>query len=90
MNDERNVMGSMSGVLSLVASLLVFGIRAYRRWISPLLGSHCRFHPSCSAYTEEAIVSHGLLRGVLLAVRRVLRCHPFHPGGVDPVPELPR
>ena len=90
MKVERNVTGSMSGNYSRVAFLLVCLIGAYRRWISPLLGSHCRFSPSCSAYAHEAIQYHGLRRGVLLAVRRILRCHPFHPGGVDPVPELPR
>ena len=90
MKVERNVTGSMSGNYSRVAFLLMCFIGAYRRWISPLLGSHCRFSPSCSAYAHEAIQHHGLRRGVLLAVRRILRCHPFHPGGVDPVPELSR
>jgi len=62
-------------------------VRAYRRLVSPLLPPRCRFHPSCSAYAEEALRSHGALRGVSLAVRRVARCHPFNPGGLDPVPE---
>lgn len=61
-------------------------LRAYRMAISPLLGQHCRFWPSCSCYAEQAIREHGLLRGSWLALRRLARCHPWHPGGVDPVP----
>ncbi|RMD79833.1 MAG: membrane protein insertion efficiency factor YidD [Gammaproteobacteria bacterium] len=61
-------------------------IRAYRYLASPLVGPVCRFHPTCSAYAEEAIERHGVLRGGWLALRRVLRCHPWHPGGLDPVP----
>lgn len=61
-------------------------IRAYRRLISPLLGPHCRFYPSCSAYSLDALRIHGLGRGLWLTARRIGRCHPFHPGGVDPVP----
>ncbi|MEV0647935.1 membrane protein insertion efficiency factor YidD [Phytomonospora sp. NPDC050363] len=68
------------------ARLLSLPIVAYRRWISPALPARCRFHPSCSAYALEAISVHGALRGLYLAVRRVLRCQPFHPGGYDPVP----
>ena len=62
-------------------------IRSYQWAISPLLGPHCRFYPSCSQYAHEAIERHGVARGVWLAIRRVARCHPWHPGGVDPVPE---
>lgn len=61
-------------------------IATYRRFISPLLGPHCRFAPSCSAYAAEAVASHGTIRGTALAVRRLARCHPFNPGGFDPVP----
>lgn len=68
------------------ARLLVRLISAYRRWISPLLGQRCRFAPSCSAYAAEAVAAHGALRGGWLAVRRIGRCHPFNPGGHDPVP----
>ncbi|MEU5908074.1 membrane protein insertion efficiency factor YidD [Micromonospora sp. NPDC000316] len=67
--------------------MLIAPIIAYRRWISPALPARCRFYPSCSAYAQEAVARHGALRGAALAVRRLLRCHPFHPGGHDPVPE---
>jgi putative membrane protein insertion efficiency factor len=71
---------------SLPARLLLLLVEAYRVALSPLLGGHCRYWPSCSAYAEEALRRHGAARGAALAVRRVLRCHPFHPGGFDPVP----
>jgi hypothetical protein len=64
-------------------------IRAYRYGVSPLLGPRCRFHPSCSAYALDALQQHGFWRGLALSVRRLLRCHPFHPGGFDPVPPAP-
>lgn len=67
--------------------ILIGIIRGYRYLISPLLGHHCRFYPSCSHYAAEAIQRHGSGRGSRLAVRRLLRCHPWHPGGVDPVPD---
>ena len=61
-------------------------IRAYQLTLSPFLGPACRFYPSCSEYAYQAVMRHGPLKGLLLAVKRILRCHPFHPGGVDPVP----
>ncbi len=61
-------------------------IRFYQRFASPLLPSSCRFQPTCSVYAVEAIERFGLARGGALAVRRILRCHPFNPGGFDPVP----
>ncbi|MBO4204519.1 membrane protein insertion efficiency factor YidD [Micromonospora echinofusca] len=72
---------------TLGARVLAGPIIAYRRWISPALPARCRFYPSCSAYALEAVTRHGALRGAVLAARRLLRCHPFHPGGHDPVPE---
>lgn len=71
---------------SLIASLLLLLLVGYRRLLSPLLGQNCRFHPTCSRYAIEAIRTHGARRGSWLAVRRVSRCHPFHEGGLDPVP----
>lgn len=62
-------------------------IRIYQRWISPMLGANCRFYPSCSCYAHDAIARHGALKGSLLALLRLLRCHPWHPGGYNPVPE---
>ncbi len=74
--------------MSRVARALVLApLRAYRRYLSPLKGApSCRFHPTCSAYAIEAVERHGVLKGGRLAVVRVLKCHPFHPGGYDPVP----
>jgi len=66
---------------------LILVIRAYRFLLSPWLGHHCRFHPSCSAYAIEALQRHGALRGTWLAARRLACCHPWHEGGLDPVPE---
>ena len=60
-------------------------IKAYKIFVSPLFGPTCRFYPSCSSYAIEAIRVYGLLRGVLLAFKRILKCHPLHPGGYDPV-----
>lgn len=66
--------------------LLLLLLRAYKLGISPFLGQQCRFYPSCSDYARDAICAHGALRGGLLAGRRLCKCHPWHPGGVDPVP----
>ncbi len=73
-----------------VARVLLIALGGYRRWISPLLGPRCRFAPSCSAYAVQAVTVHGAGRGSWLAVRRIARCHPFHPGGHDPVPPARR
>jgi putative membrane protein insertion efficiency factor len=66
--------------------LLLALIRGYQYLLRPMLGANCRFAPSCSDYAQEAIARHGALRGTWLTVKRVGRCHPYHPGGYDPVP----
>jgi putative membrane protein insertion efficiency factor len=71
-----------------VKTVLVLLLKAYRLVISPLYGQVCRYHPSCSAYALEAVEKHGALRGSWLAVRRLARCHPWTPGGYDPVPPV--
>ena len=73
-----------------MSRVLLAVIGAYRRWVSPLSGPRCRFAPSCSAYAVESIETHGAARGSWLALRRIAKCHPFHPGGYDPVPEATR
>ena len=67
-------------------AVLIALVRFYRYAISPMLGRNCRFHPTCSEYAIEAIERHGALRGGWMAAKRVGRCHPFNPGGYDPVP----
>jgi hypothetical protein len=71
---------------SAAARVLVAALTGYRRFISPLFLPRCRFLPSCSEYAVEAVRAHGAVRGGWLAIRRLARCHPFHPGGLDPVP----
>ncbi len=73
----------------VVARLAIGAIRAYQRWLSPLLGANCRYHPTCSSYGLEALERHGAVRGGWLAIKRIGRCHPFHEGGFDPVPDAP-
>jgi putative membrane protein insertion efficiency factor len=70
------------------AILALSFIRLYQRFFSPLLGKNCRFVPTCSAYTYEAIERYGLVKGILLGTKRILRCGPWSPGGFDPVPDL--
>jgi hypothetical protein len=69
-----------------MSALLIFLLDAYKRFLSPLLPSACRFHPTCSVYMRQAIFEHGAIRGTLLGLKRISRCHPFHAGGLDPVP----
>jgi len=72
------------------AALVAFLLRAYRALLSPLLGPACRYHPSCSHYAEDAVLTHGLASGTAMALGRLLRCHPWAEGGFDPVPSSRR
>ncbi|MGQ4659684.1 membrane protein insertion efficiency factor YidD [Lysobacter sp. F6437] len=72
----------------VIDRLLIALLRGYKRWISPLLGPRCRFHPTCSEYAMQAVARFGAIKGSWLAIRRILRCHPLHPGGHDPVPPV--
>jgi len=74
----------------IVRRLVRVLLRGYQLFLSPVLGQHCRFYPSCSQYAIDAVEQHGVLRGLWLALKRLLRCHPWHPGGVDPVPPVTR
>jgi uncharacterized protein len=85
-NEQTSSAVTVRGWRHLPARLLIGLIRGYRMFVSPVLGPRCRFYPSCSAYALEAIRVHGAARGSWLAARRISRCHPFHPGGLDPVP----
>lgn len=70
----------------LMRRLLIFILSVYKACISPLLGNHCRFYPSCSSYAMDAIETHGVIKGSYMAMRRLGKCHPWHEGGIDPVP----
>ncbi|MHB0888864.1 membrane protein insertion efficiency factor YidD [Acidithiobacillus sp.] len=66
--------------------VLIFFVRAYQRLLSPFLGQSCRYDPTCSEYACQALARYGVIKGSWLAIKRIGRCHPWHPGGVDPVP----
>ncbi|MDR1901203.1 MAG: membrane protein insertion efficiency factor YidD [Treponema sp.] len=72
--------------MTFFRNIILFLIRCYQKAVSPYLPVCCRYTPSCSAYAYEAVQKYGVFRGLFLAVKRILRCHPFHPGGYDPVP----
>src|SRR5271170_7168709 len=84
--DTQDSQTSTARTATVPARLVMLPIAGYRRFISPLLGPRCRFAPSCSEYAYTALSEHGAARGLWLAVARIARCHPFHPGGYDPVP----
>jgi uncharacterized protein len=79
-----------AAVPTKAARVLVVPILWYQRFVSPMLAPRCRFAPSCSQYAVDALRAHGAARGLWLTVRRLARCHPFHPGGYDPVPARPQ
>lgn len=86
-NSPSPVMPGRTAPRGAAAWLLLFGVRAYRIFLSPFFGGACKFYPSCSRYADQAIERWGARRGAWLALRRLLRCRPFSPGGYDPVPE---
>lgn len=69
-----------------IKKIMIASIRFYQIFISPVLGKRCRFYPSCSQYMIEALKKYGIFHGSYLAVKRIMRCHPWHPGGYDPLP----
>lgn len=69
----------------MISKLFIALIKIYKRFISPLLGNRCRFYPSCSSYAIEAISKYGAVKGGFMSLKRIMRCHPFNPGGYDPV-----
>lgn len=77
----------MPNNVSIFSYPFILVIKVYRYTLSPLLGSSCRYYPTCSHYGEEAFRTHGAWRGFVLTIKRILRCHPWHEGGYDPVPE---
>jgi putative membrane protein insertion efficiency factor len=76
-----------SGIFAIPAKVAILLVKGYQKILSPWLGQRCRFHPSCSNYCIEALQQHGMVRGLWLGLKRILKCQPFHPGGYDPVPE---
>lgn len=70
----------------VMRKIFVLFIKGYQYLISPFLGNNCRYYPSCSEYSQQAIIHHGIFRGLWLSIKRISRCHPWHEGGIDPVP----
>lgn len=81
-----NILEDTPERMPVVRRSLVAVIRMYQRFLSPLFPPSCRFHPTCSEYTRQAIIKYGALKGIAMGVVRISKCHPFHPGGHDPVP----
>jgi len=86
-NSPEEVAGEIANRRSLGQRAALALIRAYQLMLSPWIGRQCRFYPTCSHYASEAIEAHGVCKGAYLSARRLGKCHPFHPGGVDLVPE---
>jgi hypothetical protein len=76
----------MGKITKILQYFIIFLLKGYSYFISPLLGRHCRFYPTCSKYAEQAVRKYGVFIGGYLSIRRIFRCHPWHAGGVDPVP----
>lgn len=75
----------IKGIGKIFSNFCIFLIRMYQKYISPLTGPHCRFYPTCSQYSLEAFKKYGFLKGLWLTIKRISKCHPFHPGGYDPL-----
>jgi putative membrane protein insertion efficiency factor len=75
------------GLVRVPARAAILLVKLYQKLLSPWLGQHCRFHPSCSNYCIDALHQHGMVHGLWLGLKRICKCHPFHPGGFDPVPK---
>jgi putative membrane protein insertion efficiency factor len=81
-------MHLMSAVSSLIVLPLLAIVRIYQLFISPMLGQNCRFHPTCSCYAHQALKQHGAFKGSWLSIKRIVKCQPMHPGGIDNVPAM--
>jgi len=69
----------------MIKKILLFLIKIYQKIISPIFGKRCRFYPTCSEYSRQAIIKYGVIKGTYLSIKRILKCHPFHKGGYDPL-----
>ena len=87
LSEMRNLKRLFHFFQTVCIRLLWLLVRTYQLVISPVLGAHCRFYPSCSHYCQEALIEHGVFKGLFLTTKRICRCHPGHPGGFDPVPK---
>ena len=85
--DMQNIQRLKKVLRVYILKSFLLVIRFYQYFISPLFNSNCRFYPSCSHYSYDALIEHGIFRGSYLSIKRILKCHPYHPGGIDPVPE---
>jgi putative membrane protein insertion efficiency factor len=83
---KNNLSSYLNRIKRLPLALLILLVKFYQLFISPMIGPQCRFTPTCSEYAVEALRMHGVLKGVWLTIKRLSRCHPMHPGGLDPVP----
>lgn len=86
MAKDKQTMQISKLISTIIAAPLLLVIRLYQLFISPMLGQNCRFHPTCSCYAHQALKVHGPLKGSVLAIKRIVKCQPLHPGGIDPVP----
>lgn len=87
MEEDNQAMQVGKTISTILSFPLILIIRAYQVFISPFLGQNCRFYPTCSCYAHQAIQKHGPFKGSTLAIKRIVKCQPFHPGGVDLVPK---